>query len=258
MFPQKNNKIQPDRREPSSYQKRTYRNIVDPSGLIACRVTVRETDLQILAASDVSKTAGHLVVQYRAQLENYIYNHPVFLNALHPLEHDPLAPALVKSMLVAGNQAGVGPMAAVAGTVAEYVGRDLRAAGNNEIVIENGGDIFLARKQECLVGIFAGESPLSYKLGIKISDDCMPLGICTSSGTVGHSLSFGCADSVTVISPSTALADAAATRLGNELKDECDINYCLDVAREIKGIVGVIVIKNEKIGAWGEVELTQL
>ncbi len=211
-----------------------------------------------MADRDVSTAATHLVIQYRVQLENYLRTNPGFLGALRPLGRDPLAPALVKSMMAAGQDADVGPMAAVAGAMAEYVGRGLLAAGCKEIIIENGGDIFLARRQECLSAIFAGESPLSYKLGLRIEAGRMPLGICTSSGTVGHSLSFGQADSVTVISPSTPRADAAATRLGNELKDENDIDHCLEVARNINGISGVVVIKNEKLGVWGEVELVQL
>ena len=242
---------------PASYQQRTYRKIVDPAGLVPTQVSIRETDLQIMAASDVSREAAHLVIRYRAQLENYLHSHPLFLTSLRPLDHDPLAPPLVKSMLEAGCLAGVGPMAAVAGTIAEYVGRDLLTAENNEIIIENGGDIFLARQRECLISIFAGESPLSHKLGVRIVPERMPLGVCTSSGTVGHSLSFGLADSVTVLSPSTPLADAAATRLGNELKDENDINHCLATAQGIEGISGVIVIKNDRLGVWGEVELVE-
>ncbi len=258
MAPYNDNKSRHTGKDPCSYQKRTYRKIVDPSGLTETRITVRETDLLIMAATGIGPPARHLVIQYRAQLENYLHNHPVFLSSLRPLAHDPLAPALVKSMMEAGKQAGVGPMAAVAGTLAEYVGQELLAAGNKEIIIENGGDIFLARQQTCQVAVFAGESPLSYKIGLKIAKKRMPLGICTSSGTVGHSLSFGRADSVTVLSPSTPLADAAATRLGNELKDENDINHCLEVAQTINGISGVVAIKNEKLGVWGEIELVEL
>jgi ApbE superfamily uncharacterized protein (UPF0280 family) len=258
MAPEQNNIPRTTGKDPASYKKRTYRKIIDPAGLFSTQITIRETDLQIMAGCDVSLAASHFVILYRSQLENYLHNHPVFLSSLRPLEYDPLAPALIKSMLQAAESAGVGPMAAVAGTIAEYVGQDLIAAGNKEIIIENGGDIFMARQQACQVAVFAGESPLSYKIGIKIAKERMPLGVCTSSGTVGHSLSFGRADSVTVLAPSTPLADAAATRLANELKDESDINHCLEVAQDIRGISGVIVIKNEKLGVWGEVELVTL
>ena len=108
-------------------------------------------------------------------------------------------------------------MAAVAGAIAEYVGRSLLLQGVREVMVENGGDIFLSRKKDCTVAIFAGQSPLSNKVGVLIAGKDMPRAVCTSSGTVGHSLSFGDADSVTVLASSTPLADAVATRLGNEV-----------------------------------------
>jgi ApbE superfamily uncharacterized protein (UPF0280 family) len=149
-------------------------------------------------------------------------------------------------------------MAAVAGAMAEYVGRDLLAAGIEEIMIENGGDIFLKRQKECLVAIFAGQSPLSQQVGIQIPVARMPLGICTSSGAVGHSLSLGKADSVTVLSPSTPLADAVATRLGNEVGAKGDINRALQVAQSIPNISGVVIILDNQLGAWGAVDLVEI
>ena len=123
---------------------------------------------------------------------------------------------------------------------------------------ENGGDIFLQRNQECLTAIYAGESPLSNRIGLRITADTMPIGICTSSGSIGHSLSFGLADSVTVLAHDTALADTAATRLGNELKADEDMAHTLEVAQQIPDLLGVVVVKNETLGAWGDVELVKL
>lgn len=246
---------QKKKKTPSSYQKRSYRNIVDPSGLVSSYVTVRQTDLHILAPAVVEEQAYHFVYQYRNQLENYIASLPDFLTALLPLPLDPLSPPMVREMLKAAAAAGVGPMAAVAGAIAEFVGRDLLAAGQEEVIVENGGDIFLSRKKECTAAIFAGESPLSNQVGLRIKPGQMPLGICTSSGTVGHSLSFGKADAVTVLARSTLLADAAATRLGNEVKDKRDINKALGIAEKIPGLMGVVIIKDRELGAWGEVEL---
>jgi ApbE superfamily uncharacterized protein (UPF0280 family) len=127
-------------------------------------------------------------------------------------------------------------------------------------MVENGGDIFLARKKECVAAIFAGESPLNQKVGVRIPASQMPVGLCTSSGTVGHSLSMGKADSVTVLAPSALLADAAATRLGNEVSaaGKDNINDVLSVARTIPGILGVIIICGKHLGAWGEIDLIGL
>jgi hypothetical protein len=216
---------------------------------------MKETDLHIVAQTDLYSEAAHLVVQYRNQLENYIAGNPKFLKALLPLAVDPFAPPLIKEMMKAALAAGVGPMAAVAGGVAQFVGQDLLRGYTSEIMVENGGDIFLQRSIDCRVAIFAGESPLSNTIGIEIKKEDMPVGICTSSATVGHSLSFGQADAVTVVAASVCLADAAATRLGNETKENRPIDEVLEVASHIGGLQGVVVVRGEELGAWGKVEL---
>lgn len=244
---------------PASYRQRDYRNLVTPGNLAAFAVRVQETDLHILASREVAVEAEAAVLRYRAQLEAYIASHPAFLPALSPQPLDALAPPIVKEMLRAGIAAEVGPMAAVAGAMAEFVGRDLLALeGVAEVSIENGGDIFLARREECVVGIFAGTSTLSNRVGLRIFPARMPLGLCTSSGTVGHSLSFGTADAVTVLAASTSLADAAATRIGNVVQSVRDLDGALAIGRAIDGVQGVVVIKDDQLGAWGEVELVRL
>lgn len=245
---------------PAAYNKRNYRRTIASNDLVSTFITVKETDLHILAAENTTDSGYHSVLRYRNQLENYIALHPDFLTTLVPLDQDALAPPIVKGMLKAAAEADVGPMAAVAGAIAEYVGRDLLKTGLREVVIENGGDIFIKRNKECVASIFAGRSPLSQKVGIRISPALMPVGLCTSSGTVGHSLSLGEADSVTVLAPSALLADAAATRLGNEVTagDPKNINEVLAVARTIPGLLGVVIICGKHMGAWGEIELVEL
>lgn len=247
------------KKTPESYRDRKYRKIPDLGDLRSCQVKVRETDLHILAPVDVRAAATNLVIQYRTQLENYLARHPAFVEALSSLADDPTGVPLVREMLKAGQAAGVGPMAAVAGVIAEYVGRGLlKREDCPEVVVENGGDIFMQRREECTVAIFAGESPLSYRIGIKIPAEEMPVGICTSSGTIGHSLSLGRADSVTVLAQSTALADAAATRLGNEVSQAGDLGPALALAPRIGGLAGVVIVIGEELGAWGRIELVGL
>ena len=246
------------KKAPLAYTEREYRLQLDTEGLIVSEVKVGETDLHILAESDVAKQATHSVIQYRTQIENYIASKPSFLTSLKALPSDPLAPPIVKEMLSAGAHAGVGPMAAVAGAIAGYVGQDLMTEGFNEISVENGGDVFLNRSRESVAAIFAGASPLSNRIGIKIPKTMMPLGVCTSSGTVGHSLSLGQADSVTVLSSSVAFADAAATRLGNEIKKAEDLDHALTIAKGLSGIIGVVIVMGPRLGAWGEIKLERL
>jgi len=246
---------------PESYQDRTYRQNIAAEGLVSSFVSVKETDLHIMATRKIEQEALDLVHRYRNQLENYIGVHPEFLTSLVPLDVDPLAPPIVKQMLLAARSAEVGPMAAVAGAIAEYVGKGLLDHGVDEVIVENGGDIFMKRNQECIAAIFAGKSPLNQKMGIKIAQKYMPIGICTSSGSVGHSLSLGQADSVTVLAASTSLADAAATRIGNEVSSKGaanDIPKALETAKTIPYLSGVVVIQGEQMGAWGAIDLIGL
>lgn len=147
-------------------------------------------------------------------------------------------------------------MAAVAGAVAEYVGVRCADFTSGEVIVENGGDIFICIERRPLISaIWAGKSPLSGRIGLRITPEATPLGICTSSGTVGHSRSFGTADAVTILSRSTALADAAATAVGNMVKTEMDIDAALEYMGGIKEIIGGVIIKGTRLGAWGGVEL---
>ncbi|MFV0436608.1 MAG: UPF0280 family protein [Desulfopila sp.] len=250
------------RKRPDSYVSRSYRRLVACGDLVVTRVRVKETDLHILADRDVTAMARNLVVECRLQLENHIAKDPHFAFSLTPVATEPIAAPIVREMLQAGRDAGVGPMAAVAGAVARYVGEGLMRLGVTELIVENGGDIFLHRHKDCTVAIFAGRSPLSNTVGLRLGRQAMPCGVCTSSGTVGHSLSFGDADSVTVVAESTALADAAATRLGNEVGrgggGRAGVNRALEQAARIAALRGVLVICNEVMGAAGDIELVRL
>jgi len=237
------------------YTSRDYRSQVS-SDLTGFTVCFGETDVQIGARGLLLREAEQAIRECRQPLEGYLAAHPGFAGALLPWEPAPEAPPLVQAMCRAGLLAGVGPMAAVAGAIAECVGRRLLAY-SEEIIVENGGDIFLATTRPRRVRIFAGPSPLSDRLAIVIPPT-PGLGVCTSSRSVGPSLSFGRADSATVISEDSALADAAASALGNLVQEAADIAPALYWVAAIPGVLGCLVIVGDRLGALGQVELEPL
>lgn len=234
-----------------------YRSIINHDNLVSFRVVVKETDIFIQAASDLSSNARELVLECRGHLESYIEQYPKFIKTLTPWKKTGPAPKIVREMILAGNAAGTGPMAAVAGAVAEIVGRGLLTHSVN-IVVENGGDIFYRLDGRVIAGIFAGASPLSMKVGIAVDGCEEPVSLCTSSGTVGHSKSFGTADAVCVLSDSCALADAAATSIANRILSKNDIAGAIEFGRGIEGVKGIVGIKDDGIGAWGDIEVLPL
>jgi hypothetical protein len=237
-----------------SHQRPFYRDQIVAKDLISFSIVIEETDLLIFADRNLEEEAQKAVLTYRHQLETHISTFPEFFSTLEPLPFQTDAPPLIREMLKAARSAQVGPMASVAGALAEQVGRDL-LQHTPQVIVENGGDIFLRVSQDITVGIYAGSSPLSNKLAVKIPSSITPLGVCTSSGTVGHSLSFGRADAVTIISQSTALADATATAVGNNVKEPTDIAHCLDTVKQIDGIAGALIIVDDHFGAWGDIEI---
>ncbi len=239
------------------FKNRTYRSNAKRKGLTSFQITVKETDLHIQAQSDLSKNAVKAVLECRGYIESYIHRHPEFLTSLVPVEILFPAPKIIMAMAKAAEKAKVGPMAAVAGAVAEFTCRKLLQY-SKEVIVENGGDISMKIDREITFAVFAGKSPLSMKTGIRLDNRKHPFALCTSSGTIGHSKSFGTADAVSVIADSCALADAAATAIGNLIKKESDMEKAINIGKTIRGVKGIVIIKNKTLGAWGDLELVQL
>jgi ApbE superfamily uncharacterized protein (UPF0280 family) len=229
-----------------------YRRLVRPRGLVSTRVRVRQTDMLVSGETDLGAMALELVRAHRADIEDYIQSRPEFVRALEPIAADPKAPAVVQSMLDASARAGVGPMATVAGAMSDHVGRGLLFA-SREVVVENGGDVFLhvAERREMLV--LAENSPL-LSLKLAVGPTTRPVGVCTSSGTHGHSLSFGRADAVTIFAETAAFADAAATAVGNLIRTAADVDAGIARAREL-GVSGVLILVADRVGAWGCIDI---
>lgn len=248
-------------RRPSSptsrYRERAYR---DRAGRrLACElVKVQETDLAVYTdCPPVADRARQLVIELRGYLEAYIRQYPEFAVTLGPWQTDELAPAIVREMILASQNAGVGPMAAVAGAIAQQVGTGLLAQAR-EVVVENGGDIFIHTRHSATIGLFAGDSPLSMKLGLQFEGPTMPRGVCTSSGRIGHSRSFGNADAVCVACASCAAADAAATAIANRVSSAKAIEKAIAWGRTIPDVEGIVIIVGDKIGVWGKMTLVPL
>lgn len=242
---------------PTSYHERTYRRLMGGGGLCSFQVVCQETDLMIQADCLLDNEARERTLACRGHIEGYIERYPGFATTLVPWHDQAGAPEIVRDMLRASRAAGVGPMAAVAGAMAESVGRKLLDF-SRRVVVENGGDVFLRTDVPVVAGLFAGDSPLSLKVGVRVPDARDGIGLCTSSATVGHSLSTGSADAVCAVAPSCALADAAATAIGNRVHSFRDLESAIDFGRRIAGVLGIVVVAGRKMGAWGQVELVPL
>jgi uncharacterized protein len=236
--------------------ERSYRRRVR-GRLAPIRVSVQETDLSVYARGLSADEIKDSVIVQRGYLENYIRCFPALVPTLEPWPEDFLAPPIVQDMIRAGRLAGVGPMAAVAGAIAEHVGTDLLRR-TDEIIIENGGDIFIKTAHPLTVAVFAGPSPLSMKIGIEIEPSATSQAVCTSSGSVGPSLSRGRADAVCVIGPDCSVADAAATAIANRVSTVQDIQSAIQWGRTIGGVDGILAIIADKIGMWGRIRVKPL
>ncbi len=234
-----------------------YRNYRRLNPDLHCfRLAVGESDLWVESTFDCQEEAEKILKTLRRQLKEYIYDHPEFISTLSPWPEDTLAPEIVQLMISVSRKAGVGPMSAVAGSIAGMLGQRLVIPGE-ELLIENGGDLFLSLQKPRIVGIYAGNSPFSWKIGIKIPPG-ESWGLCTSSGTVGHSYSEGKADAAVILSFDPALADAVATATANRIRNSSDLEKAANFASRIPGVKGVVLILGSQIAAWGEIELVNL
>lgn len=219
-----------------------------------------ESDIDVIMERiddpDIESKMSSYLSRLRKQLKDHILKYPEFKTTLEPIVERSAKEPWIDAMYAGSQAAGVGPMASVAGIIAQQLGIWIsNHYGPIDYMIENGGDIFLFAKQEKIIQIFAGESILSDKIRFKVRPEQTPIGICTSAGTVGPSLSFGIADAVVVLAKDNALADAVATRLGNEVTSAERIQEAIEIGKNISGIEGIVIIQGEKLGIWGAIEL---
>lgn len=193
----------------------------------------------------------HEVVRQRRLLERYIAIHPDFLKAMRPVRMKAGAPDVALRMAAAAAAASVGPMAAVAGAMAQTVVEAVLAAGSREAIVDNGGDVFMNAVGPVRIGLDAGDGPVGGRLAFLVMPEEMPLSVCTSSGRMGHSYSRGRCDLATVVASDGALADAAATLAGNLVKAAGDLAGAVDRVMAIPGVKGVMIAVDGEIGMGG-------
>jgi len=240
-----------------SYEVRFYRDWVQGAGLCSFQVVERESDLMIRARRELAQRARELLAGARAEIELEIARNRAFAESLSAVPMPPAPGPVVRAMIAAGRAYDVGPMAAVAGAVAQAVGEGL-LRWSPEVIVENGGDVFLKMDRAVELGLYAGEgSPFSGTLRLRVETEGGALGVCTSSGTVGHSLSFGRADAVTAVAADAALADAAATAIANRVLSVDDVGRVLGEEQERGLLKGLLVIIGKRMGAFGAVALAQ-
>ncbi len=237
------------------FENRTYRTISGGTGLVEFSVTVKETNLFIRAQADLTDRAYAAVMDARNAVESYIVSRPEFSSSLVPIADDPYAPPIVREMIRNSLPAGVGPMAAVAGAIAEFVARRLSDT-SREVIVENGGDVFMISGGTRVVGLFTDTE--GAKVGLEINDAAGGCGISSSSAVIGRSLSLGKAELATVVAGGGALSDAAATALGNRVTGVQDIEPALAEIIGITGVRGAVVLIDGKIGAVGDMKLVAL
>lgn len=248
-------------------KERFYRQSFNASRFALFPVRYKESDLCVgiemkYFHPSMPAFVFHELLNTRFVLDSHIKAYPDFVSSLRPLNCDiHLLHPLLLWMYQAAEKAEVGPMAAVAGAVSRYIAEKLKVyyqLEDAELFVENGGDICLQIIEPLIMSVYAGKSPLSQKIGVRLQPTSGLIGVCTSAGTVGHSMSFGKADAAMVICKDAALADAWATSLGNKIKCENEVGAVIAGSQQKPEILGALAICGETMAAHGNLEVVPL
>lgn len=237
-----------------------YRFLINTHDLIDLRIQIKETDILIRSDRNMRKRAKDSLIRVRRIIEDYIRENPRFQRSLIPVLVGKDAHPILREMTAAACLCGVGPFAAVAGAVAQMVGQDL-SSFSSEIIVENGGDIYIYSKKKRIIGIFLGkEKPYYKKLGIEISPEDTPMGVAASSGIMGRSISFGKAAAAVILARTAILADAAATALANRVyqNDQAVLEEAGRKISAVPGVFGHLIISGKYLEAGGKIKLVSL
>ena len=235
------------------YEERFYRKNI--SSKFKLEVSCRESDLLISTDKEVSYEIAHEILSgYYSQIEEYIKKNPGFKNSLSPIAFDDSAPLIVKRMIESSQITKIGPFASVAGAIASCVGKALLDFCE-EVVVENGGDIFLKINTPKLLGVYLGEEFRPKHLTLKLKEKDYAFGVASSSSVIGQSLNFGKANLLTVVCQDAILADGFATALSNRIKSSQDAEVLIQEVKELNLVEGMLIAVDNKIYLWGDLEI---
>lgn len=243
------------------YRERSYRSRFSNDERRWFCVKFLESDLWIGVdrgsySATMETDAYAMLVDLRRTMDAYMLMDPQYKAALTPYDAGVEAPMILRDMSKVSHKTGIGPMSAVAGAVALLVANFIKDHfGAKEVIVENGGDIYALVHADMDIAVFAGQSPLSEKIGLHIPASSFPLGICTSSGTVGPSLSLGCADAVMIVCNDVLLADSYATAMANRISGVNDLQPVIDRISDTPDILGAIAVKDDRMAITGQFEL---
>lgn len=236
------------------YEERFYRKKFARDWFLY-QAEVGETDILVKSIKPLnSQVILQTVKKYRSRVEDYIEKFPEFKNTLSCFSLQEPAPQIIREMVDKTVLLDIGPMASVAGAIAEFVGKEL-SNFSPQFIIENGGDIFIKKENDISLGIYAGEGNFINNFSISLNKPAIYLGVCTSSSFLGHSVSLGRADLVTAVSDSVIFADALATKIANMINNEEDIEKAIDFSKKFSLTKGILIVKNQKLGLWGNLKI---
>ncbi len=193
---------------------------------------------------------------HRRALERYVLSHSLFLHSLRPVPVEVAAPPVVRLMAASTRALNIGPMAAVAGALADLALDAMREAGSRIAIVENGGEVAAQSDRAFTIGLYAGQTALGATTGFQIQAAECPIGVGTSSATVGHAFSLGEADAATVFAATAAFADAGATAVCNRVQGtdvEASVQRGLRFAETIEFLRGALIVRGDYVGIVGQV-----
>ena len=234
--------------------KSVYRNRIKHKEKYNWRIIYKYSDLLVSSNKDISLKLERLIKEVYYLLESCIKEDPIFEKSLSPLKIKSFYPPIIKKMCQKSATFNVGPMATVAGAVCDYIASGLDRYCRR-LIIENGGDVFIKNNKDVDVSVYLKNKYFADKIYLKIKAGDTPCGLCSSSGIFGHSLSMGKSDLVVVLAKSAISADGAATSIANNINTSQDISKTINKYKDIKDINGILIIKDDKLGAWGNIEL---
>jgi len=234
--------------------KEIYRVNVAKKAEFAWKISYKYSDLFISCDRDIYSFIHDKLIDFYNILEQEIKENPDFEKSLIPLKNYSCNNWILSEMYKTSETFNVGPMAAVAGSLCEYISREIQDRVRY-LVIENGGDVYIKSTRDAVISVFLKNNYFGKGLNIKIEKKLLPCGIASSSGTFGHSLSLGNSDIAMVLAKNAIIADAAATAFANKIKNKDDLEKAVNSMKDKEGILGLLAIKDEKIAIYGQMAL---